>query len=58
LNKELEIDKKEKLAYKKSLTKLKFSLNEFYKDTKNNTKIKKNIAEINSIVSTIEKYLG
>ena len=58
LNKEKEIDKKEKLAYKKSLTNVKEVLNSFYKDTKSNTKIKRHIEEINAIVWNIEKYLG
>lgn len=58
LNKEKEIDKKEKLAYKKSLTNVKESLNSFYKDTKSNTKIKRHIEEINTIIWNIDKYLG
>jgi len=58
LNKEKELDKKEKLAYKKSLTNVKESLNSFYKDTKSNTKIKRYIEEINTIIWNIEKYLG
>jgi len=58
LNKEKETDKKEKLAYKKSLTNVKESLNSFYKDTKSNIKIKRHIDEINAIIWNIEKYLG
>lgn len=58
LEKEIDAEKKEKFAYKKSLTKLKESLNLFYKDTKNNTKIKRHIDEINGIISYIDRYLG
>ena len=58
LEKELELDKKEKMAYKKSLTNVKESLNNFYKDAKSNTKIKRHIEEINTVIWNIEKYLG
>ena len=58
LNKTVEADKKEKLAYKKSLTKVKDSLNEFYKNTRTNTKIKKHLMEINNAIISIDKYLA
>jgi uncharacterized UPF0160 family protein len=58
LNKTIEADKKEKLAYKKALTKVKDSLNEFYKETRTNTKIKKHLMEINNAIVSIDKYLA
>lgn len=58
LNKEIENYKIVKLTYKKSLLNVKDSLNEFYKLSKNNSKIKKNIQEINNIILNIDKYLG
>ena len=58
LSKEIEDYKKERLAYKKSLVKVKDSLNEFLKLTKNNSKIKKNLYEINKSIINIDNYLG
>lgn len=57
LDKEVEADKKEKTAYKKSLTKVKESLSIFNKDTKSNLKVKRHVEEINGIILMIDKYL-
>ena len=55
---EINLDKKEKATYKKALTAVKATMNDFYKKSKNNTKIKKHIQEINDIILKIDKYLG
>lgn len=57
LNKTIDLDKKEKMAYKKSLTKVRDSINEYYKETRTNSKIKKHLMEINDIINKIDKYL-
>lgn len=58
LNEEINNDKKEKFTYRKSLEKVKESLNDFYKVSRTNSKLKKHIQEINNVMITIETYLN
>ena len=48
---------REKLIYKKSLSKIKDSINEFHKLTKNNSVLKKHTQEMIIIINNIDKYL-
>ena len=54
---ELEKDKNEKLIYRKSLEKIKESINEFAKVSRTNSKLKKHTAEIAKIINVIDYYL-
>jgi DNA repair exonuclease SbcCD ATPase subunit len=50
-------DIKEKTEYKKSLIAVKNAINDFYKKSRTNTKLKRHIEEINEIMIKIDKYL-
>lgn len=58
LRKDIETDKKEKFAYKKSLLKVKESLNEFSRVSRTNTKLRKHLQEIVKEIISIDKYLS
>ena len=53
-----EQEKREKLAYRKSLYKIMASINEFAKVSRCNTKIKKDIHDIANIIQKIDKYIN
>jgi len=58
LNEEAITVKKQKAVYKKSFNKLKDSLNEFAKISRNNDMLKKGNLNINNILTVMERYLN